>query len=198
MPLQDAYLESQVLTADPLELVRLLYRAAGDATRSASAHLAAGRIAERSRQISKAHAILIAVVRSLDHARGGALSRSLAELYDYMQRRLLEANQRQKAEPLVEVGSLLATLLEGWDQIRNTPEHAAPTGTHFRPQAGTSPRNTAGIPRSSRRRRGRVCLAELEFLTSQAPPWFGELSSPVEFLSGAGSQPCQPNAEMVI
>jgi flagellar protein FliS len=126
MPPQDAYLESQVLTADPLELVRLLYRAAGDATRSAAAHLAAGRIAERSRQITKAHAILTQLSRSLDHARGGTLSRSLAELYDYMQRRLLEANLRQKAEPLREVESLLVTLLEGWDQVRTAPEHSAP------------------------------------------------------------------------
>jgi flagellar protein FliS len=120
---QDAYLESQIQTADPLELVRLLYRAAGGATRSATAHLAAGRIAERARQISKAHAILTQLTVTLDHARGGALSRSLAELYDYMQRRLLEANQRRKAEPLVEVERLLTTLLEGWDQI--APEPAA-------------------------------------------------------------------------
>jgi flagellar secretion chaperone FliS len=121
MPPQNAYLESQVLTADPLELVRLLYRGAGDATRCARAHLAAGRIAQRSRQISKAHAILTQLSVSLDHVRGGKLSIRLAELYDYMQRRLLEANLRQKAEPLVEVESLLATLLEGWDQIRTEP-----------------------------------------------------------------------------
>jgi len=125
MPPQDAYLESQVLSADPLELVRLLYRAAGDATRSARAHLSAGRIAERSRQITKAHAILTQLSVSLDHARGGSLSRNLAELYDYMQRRLLEANLCQNAEPLVEVEGLLATLLEGWDQIRTAPEHSA-------------------------------------------------------------------------
>jgi flagellar protein FliS len=136
MPPQDAYLESQVLTADPLELVRLLYRAAGDATRRAHAHLSAGRIAERSRQISKAHAILTQLSVSLDHARGGALSRSLAELYDYMQRRLLEANLRQKAEPLVEVESLLATLLEGWDQIRTASEHTAPHADPRSPISG--------------------------------------------------------------
>ena len=45
----------------------MLYRAAWDATRSASAHLAAGRIAERSRQISKAYAILTQLSGSLDH-----------------------------------------------------------------------------------------------------------------------------------
>jgi flagellar secretion chaperone FliS len=138
MPLQDAYLESQVLSADPMELVRLLYRAAGDATRSASAHLAAGRIAERSHQISKAYAILLQLSASLDHARGGTLSRSLAELYDYMQRRLLEANLRQKAEPLVEVEGLLAKLLEGWDQIRPAPEHSAPHGNPGSPIGGES------------------------------------------------------------
>jgi flagellar secretion chaperone FliS len=138
MPPQDAYLESQVLTADPMELVRLLYRGAGDAARSAIAHLAAGRIAERSRQISKAHAILSQLSVSLDHARGGALSRSLAELYDYMQRRLLEANLRQTAAPLAEVESLLTTLLEGWDQIRSVPEHAAPQGNPHGP-AGPEP-----------------------------------------------------------
>jgi len=126
MPPQNAYLESQVLTADPMELVCLLYRAAGDAMRNARGHLEAGRIAERSLQISKAHAILAQLSVTLDHTRGGMLSRSLAELYDYMQRRLLEANQRQKAEPLLEVERLLATLLEGWEQIRPAEENAAP------------------------------------------------------------------------
>jgi flagellar protein FliS len=126
MQLQDAYLESQIQTADPLELVRLLYRAAGDAIRSARAHMAAGRIGERSRQISKAFAILTHLAETLDHARGGTLSNNLAQLYDYMQRRLLEANQSQKAEPLAEVGNLMATLLQGWDQVRVAPQLAVP------------------------------------------------------------------------
>jgi flagellar protein FliS len=125
MPQFDAYLETQVLTADPMELVRLLYRAAGDATRNARAHLTAGRITERARQISKAHGILAQLSVTLDHTRGGTLSRSLAELYDYMQRQLLDANQRQKAEPLQEVERLLATLMEGWEQIGRAPVSAA-------------------------------------------------------------------------
>jgi flagellar secretion chaperone FliS len=136
---QNAYLESQVQSADPVELVCLLYRAAGNAARNASLHLAAGRIVERSRQISKALAILTQLSGTLDHARGGALSRSLAELYDYMQRRLLEANQRQKAEPLVEVAKLLDTLLEGWDQIRAAPEQSAPVGNRYAPVGGDRP-----------------------------------------------------------
>ena len=41
----DAYLESRVLTADPIELVNLLYQACTQAVREARYHLAAGRIA---------------------------------------------------------------------------------------------------------------------------------------------------------
>jgi len=136
MPLQDAYLESQVLSADPLELVRLLYRGACEATRQASADLAAGRIAERSRQISKAHAILTQLSSSLDALRGGTVSQRLAELYDYMQRRLLEANLHQKAAPLAEVESLLTTLLEGWNQIGTRSEQAMEAGSS-RPADGS-------------------------------------------------------------
>jgi|HubBroStandDraft_5_1064220.scaffolds.fasta_scaffold140876_2 flagellar protein FliS len=146
MPPQNAYLESQVLTADPVELVCLLYRAAGDAVRSACAHLAAGRIAERSRQISKAHAILAQLSVTLDHTRGGTLSLSLAELYDYMERRLIEANLRQKREPLVEVENLLSTLLEGWDQIRQAAEPSVLQGNPRSPLAAGTARETGGYP----------------------------------------------------
>jgi flagellar protein FliS len=146
MPPQDAYLESQVLNADPMELVRMLYRGACAATRNASAHLAAGRIAERSRQISKAHAILSQLSVSLDHARGGTLSRSLLELYDYMQRRLLEANLGQKAEPLAEVERLLATLLAGWDRIGRGPEYGASPSAPRSPARGEQSRESDAYP----------------------------------------------------
>jgi flagellar protein FliS len=119
---QDAYLESRILTADPLELVRMVYRAAVDATRRSRAHLAGGRIAERSREICRALALISELSGSLDHTRGGALSAKLAALYDYMQHRLLEANAQQKAEPLAEVENLLATLLAGWERVRPASE----------------------------------------------------------------------------
>jgi flagellar secretion chaperone FliS len=112
---QDAYLESKVLTASPLELVRLLYRAAAEDLCQARRHLAEGHIRERSAHISHALDCLYELSGSLDHTQGGTLSRSLAELYDYMQRRLLQANLRQTPDPLLEVEGLLNTLLEGWE-----------------------------------------------------------------------------------
>lgn len=113
----DTYLESRILAADPIELVNLLYQGCRQAVRDAREHLAGGRIAERSRAITKACEILIELDGSLDHTRAGELSQRLAQLYDYMQRRLLDANMRQVDEPLAEVLGLLTTLGEAWEGV---------------------------------------------------------------------------------
>lgn len=110
----DKYLESEVLTADPLKLVTMLYRAAIDAVGAARAHLAAGEVRERSRKIVKAWEIVNELRSSLDEESGAEISRSLRQLYVYMQGRLLEANARQQDAPLAEVEQLLGTLQQGW------------------------------------------------------------------------------------
>jgi flagellar protein FliS len=113
----DKYREDEILNADPVQLVGLLYKGALDAVGAARRHLAAGEIRARSKQIVKAWEILHELTRSLDHAQGGDLSRNLASLYTYMQTRLMEANSAQSDTPLQEVGHLLATLQEGWRQV---------------------------------------------------------------------------------
>jgi flagellar protein FliS len=118
----DAYLESRVLSAGPIELVRLLYQAATGALREARRHLEAGDILERTRAISKASAVLLELTAALDFERGGEIAQRLAQLYDYMLRRLTEANLKQIDAPLAEVLGLLATLAEGWAAIQQAPE----------------------------------------------------------------------------
>jgi flagellar protein FliS len=113
----DKYREEEILNADPVQLVSLLYRGALEAVGAARKHLAAGEIRPRSKQIVKAWEILHELNRSLDHAQGGDLSRNLASLYAYMQTRLMEANSSQSDGPLREVEGLLSTLQEGWQQV---------------------------------------------------------------------------------
>lgn len=115
---REAYLESKVLSADPLELVRIMYQAALEAVAQARRCLAENDVFGRSREISKAHGLLTELALSLNHEAGGELSRNLAELYEYMQRRLLEAHIQKSDAALAEVARLLATLLEGWNQCR--------------------------------------------------------------------------------
>jgi len=126
----DAYLESRVLSADPIELVQLLYQTASDAIWEARRHLEAGEVRERSRAISRGSAALLELAAALDFERGGEVAQRLAQLYDYMLRRLTEANFKQVDAPLAEVLDLLATLAEGWASLRQTPQSqvAAPDG----------------------------------------------------------------------
>ncbi|MBZ5586208.1 MAG: flagellar export chaperone FliS [Acidobacteriia bacterium] len=125
----NAYLESRVLSAGPLELVRLLYQAGTGAVREARRHLAAGEIAARSRSISKACEILMELIGALDRERGGEIAERLAALYGYMYSRLLEANLRQSDAPLAEVLGLMATLGEGWDGASRASESRPPAAT---------------------------------------------------------------------
>jgi flagellar protein FliS len=52
--------------------------------------------------------------QSLDRRSGGDLCGRLAELYDYIARRVLEANFEQSDSGLAEAETLLRTLHEGW------------------------------------------------------------------------------------
>ncbi len=116
-----AYVENEILQADPIRLVQMLYRGALLATGRARVHLREGDIPARSRQITKASEIINELTLSLDHQRGGELARNLVELYDYMQRILQDANFRQVEEPLAELEQLLGTLLEAWEQCGPSP-----------------------------------------------------------------------------
>jgi flagellar protein FliS len=118
------YLETEILSADSVKLVCMLYRGAIEATVTARRHLKAREIRERSRQITRALEILRELSRSLD-PHYEEISRPLRELYAYMQTRLIEANAQQIDAPLAEVEQLLSTLLEGWKAAIPTAAPAA-------------------------------------------------------------------------
>jgi len=121
---QEAYLESRILSADPLELVEILYQTAYRAVETARRCLRQGDIAGRTKEINRAIGALAELASALDRQAAGELGRNLAGLYDYMQRRVIEAHVEQTEPPLAEVSRLLATLLEGWSALCRKPEPA--------------------------------------------------------------------------
>jgi len=126
---QYKYFESRILSADPLELIEILYEAALESVENAIGHLREGNIAGRSKAISRAHAILVELGISLNRDADPTVAANLVELYDYMERRLNEANFHQIEPPLAEVAKLLGTLREGWANCRKallSPPPAAP------------------------------------------------------------------------
>jgi flagellar protein FliS len=122
----DTYLEERILSADPVELVHMLYQAAITAVGDARRHLAERRITERARAITKACDILVELNTSLDFERGGEMSVRLSHLYGYMFRRLVDGNFRQDDAPLAEVAGLLDTLTEGWAEVKAKLTKTAP------------------------------------------------------------------------
>jgi flagellar secretion chaperone FliS len=123
---RQAYLETRILTASPIEIVRLLYSSAIEAVESARQCVSNGDIRGRTRAINHALDILNELTSSLDPGRGGILALSLAELYDYMRRRLMDAQIQQAEPPLAEVAKLLNTILSAWREVQTPLEPSAP------------------------------------------------------------------------
>jgi flagellar secretion chaperone FliS len=132
----DRYFETEVLTADPMKLVAMLYRAAIESVQMARRHLAAGEIRERAQKVMKAWRIVQELRQSLDD-RGGDLTRSLRDLYTYMQGRLIAANAQQQDAPLAEVETLLATLHQGWQAASNSITAGAAETESYEPVSWT-------------------------------------------------------------
>ena len=127
------YLENEVLTAEPMKLVILLYQGAIDAIGVARWQTAPADRTARLKSINKALAIVWELNRSLDMKQGGDVSVQLAKLYGYIRGRLLEGARNLRDEPLAETERLLLTLLEAWRQCEN-PEGSSPQA-----QTGVSP-----------------------------------------------------------
>ena len=91
------------------------------------------------------------LTNSLNHEKGGDLSRRLGELYAYAVDRLTEANVEQKEAPLEEVQRLLMTLIEGWNEVEYQPSGdvaAATAAPEAEPAyAGSSPAGWGGAGR---------------------------------------------------
>jgi flagellar protein FliS len=131
---RDAYLDTKVLSADPLELIHILYEHTLAMVTDARRYLAEGNIAARGHSITRALAAINELDKSLDRETGGAIAQNLAALYQYMRGRLLLANIRQQDAPLEEVETLLRTLGEAWNAIR--PAAQAENSPAAAPQSG--------------------------------------------------------------
>lgn len=115
--LQKTYLEGEVLTASPVRLIEILFDLGMSTIENARACCRNGDIAGRGQFITKAVEILAELTNSLDFDAGGDLAKNYARLYDYCQRRLLEAHIKQSEPMLEEVQSLLGELREAWQGV---------------------------------------------------------------------------------
>ena len=77
-----------------------------------------GEQARRGKAIGEACAIVSHLSGSLDHEAGGEIAANLASLYDYLVRRLTEANLHNDVEALHESLALLVEIESAWSAIQ--------------------------------------------------------------------------------
>lgn len=111
-------LESAVLSASPYQLVVMLFEGASSALKKATILMEQEDIVGKGQAISKAINIITNGLQAgLDHSVNSELTGNLDSLYDYMVRRLLEANLHNDKDALAEVQRLLEDIADAWKQI---------------------------------------------------------------------------------
>lgn len=108
---------SSVETASPHRLIQMLFEGALERIAQAKGAMAQNQIARKGELIGKAVAIVGGLQGSLNDKEGGALAANLDGLYDYIIRRLSQANYENNAEYLDECGRLLGEIKTAWDAI---------------------------------------------------------------------------------
>lgn len=109
--------QTSVNEASPHRLIQMLINAAIDKIAVAKGLMLNNKIADKGKTISLAVAIIDSLRVSLDKSQGGDVASNLEMLYEYMNRRLTEANLRNDPDILDEVSGLLKPIKEAWDAI---------------------------------------------------------------------------------
>ncbi len=117
---------SAVLDASPHQLVLLMLSGARERVRLAGACIDRGDVVRKAKAISEASAIIAGLSGTLDMKAGGDIAAGLQSLYDYFQRKLVEANAGNNAAALAEVDDLLGDIEGAWKAIDPDAPASAP------------------------------------------------------------------------
>lgn len=116
------YRANAVLTASPGQLVLMLYDGVLKSLAIARDAFARQgddprRIETINQQLLKAQTIIAELQGGLNLEAGGEFALTLQRLYEYHNRRLLEANLRKQVEPVIEVERLVRELRDAWAEM---------------------------------------------------------------------------------
>jgi len=118
---------SMVEEASPHRIIQMLMEGALEKMHIARGLMEEGKLGSKAEHITWAISIIDGLRISLDKDVGGEIAQNLEDLYDYMVRRLVEANLKNDATIIDEVSDLLKQIKEAWDAIAGTERPPQPS-----------------------------------------------------------------------
>lgn len=111
----NAYKQNSVMTASPGELTLMLYNGCIKFIGQAKHAIDQKDIQQRNYYIQRAQAIILELMSTLN--MDYEISHQMLPLYDYMNRRLTEANMKNDKEILDEVDELITGFRDTWKEV---------------------------------------------------------------------------------
>ncbi len=142
-----AYLQTQVTTTSPGDLLILLYDGAIHFLNKSKEYLAVNDVAQKGIYISKTLDIINELDSTLNLDKGGDLAANLHNLYFFCSSSLVMANLKKDAKKIDEVIKILGGLRSAYAEIVALPEAqlaAQSTASNMRPTGCMPPRAQAG------------------------------------------------------
>lgn len=119
-----AYQQVQTETSSPADLIALLYAALQNDLQAAESGLQAGEYPVVHQRLTRAQAIVLELLASLDHSQG-ELPRQLAALYDYVYQRLVFANVHKDIGAVREAAIVVQPIADAWNQAARAAQSVA-------------------------------------------------------------------------
>jgi len=108
------YQQTAVRTADRGDLLIMTYEALVRWLGRAEEAVDAGKLIDAHQALVNAQDLVMNLSRSLDFEAGGEIADSLASLYDYLQRQLVQANVEKDKGAIAALRELVTPLLDAW------------------------------------------------------------------------------------
>lgn len=109
--------QTGIKSASPHRLIQMLLEGAVEKLKLAKENMQQGDLVLKGNHISWAISIIDGLRMSLDRESGGEITENLDALYDYMGRRLIEANVNDDESIMDEIMGLLLEIKSAWDVV---------------------------------------------------------------------------------
>lgn len=143
----EKYKNTQIETAAQEDLVLMLYKGAIKFINQAKHGLEDNDYEAVNNYLNRVQAIIHELMATLDMDAGGEIAENLEALYDYMNRRLIEANVNKEAGPMDEVLDMFKELRDTWKKAMKKfkQQKAENKSQSIQPQTAQSSRPAGGI-----------------------------------------------------